>query len=195
MKCVEDSPYPVLHVRPKSRPPTPDPYGVPPNARKQKKLAKIAVKKSLRIPEPNEAMPLQTLDLSRNGITCQGFAAFLSCLARRGIQDTLLTLDVSRTKVAVAGGRVLAQFLSKCLFIQKLNCRCLDSLTSNACPHILLCSHTQMSDDFLKEFSVAMRSKGPSCQLTHISLQNLRFGIGGGAALGSFLTTNALVQV
>ena len=133
MKCVEDSPYPVLHVRPKSRPPTPDPYGVPPNARKQKKLEKIAVKKSLRIPELKEAMPLQMLDVSRNSFTCQGFASFLSCLARRGIQDTLLTLDVSRTNVAVAGGRVLAQFLGKCLFIQRVDCRCFVVFTPNIC--------------------------------------------------------------
>ncbi len=123
MKCVEEYPYPVLHVRPKSRPPTPDPYGAVPNSKKLQKLKKIAVKKSIRIPEPKEGMPLETLNLSRNGMSCQGFSAFLSCLARRGIQSTLLTLDISRTNIAVAGGRVLAQFLSKCLFIQKLDCR------------------------------------------------------------------------
>jgi hypothetical protein len=123
MKCVESCPYPVLHVRPKSRPPTPDPYGAAPNNKKQQKLKKIAVKKSIRVPEPKEGMPLETLNLSRNSMGCQGFSAFLSCLARRGIQGTLLALDVSRTNIAVAGGRVLAQFLSKCLFIQKLDCR------------------------------------------------------------------------
>ena len=123
MKCVEDFPYPVLHVRPKSRPPTPDPYGVPPNIKKQRKLKKIAVKQSIRVAEPKQAMPLQVLNLSQNSVGCQGFSAFLSCLARRGIHDTLIALDVSRTDIAVAGGRVLALFLSKCLFIQKLDCR------------------------------------------------------------------------
>lgn len=123
MKCVEDFPYPVLHVRPKSRPPTPDPYGVPPNIKKQRKLKKIAVKQSIRVAEPKQAMPLQVLNLSQNSVGCQGFSAFLSCLARRGIHDTLIELDLSRTDIAVAGGRVLAQFLSKCLFIQKLDCR------------------------------------------------------------------------
>jgi hypothetical protein len=128
MKCVEECPYPVLHVRPKSRPPTPDPYGAAPNIKKQKKLDKIAVKQSIRVPEPKQGLPLRTLDLSKNGISCQGFSAFLSCLARRRIQDTLLALDVSRTKIAVAGGRVLSQFLSSCLFIQKLDCRYLARL-------------------------------------------------------------------
>jgi hypothetical protein len=128
MKCVEECPYPVLHVRPKSRPPTPDPYGAVPNIKKQKKLDKIAVKQSIRVPEPKEGMPLRTLNLSNNGMSCQGFSAFLSCLARRRIQDTLLALDVSRTKIAVAGGRVLSQFLSSCLFIQKLDCRYLARL-------------------------------------------------------------------
>jgi hypothetical protein len=52
-----------------------------------------------------------------------------------------------------------------------------------------------MGDNFLLEFSLAMRSKGPSCQLTHLLLQNLRLGIKGAAALGTFLTTNALLQV
>jgi hypothetical protein len=123
LKCVEEYPYPVLHVRPKSRPPTPDSYGAVPNHKKQQKLKKIAVKKSIRVSEPKEAMPLQTLNLSNNCMGCQGFSAFLSCLSRRGIQSTLSALDVSRTSIAVAGGRVLAQFLSKCLFIQKLDCR------------------------------------------------------------------------
>jgi hypothetical protein len=124
MKCVEECPYPVLHVRPKSRPPTPDPYGAAPNAKKQKKLDRIAVKQSIRVPEPKNGMPLQILNLSNNSMSCQGFSAFLSCLSRRRIQDTLLTLDVSQTNIAVAGGRVLAQFVSSCLFIQKLDCRC-----------------------------------------------------------------------
>ncbi len=127
MKCVEDCPYPVLHVRPKSRPPTPEPYGLPPNLKKQQKLKKIAVKKSIRVAEPKESMPLQTLNVSQNSISCQGFSAFLSCLAHRGVQDTLMVLDVSRTDIAVAGGRVLAQFLSKCLFIQRLDCRLIDA--------------------------------------------------------------------
>lgn len=56
-------------------------------------------------------------------------------------------------------------------------------------------SFTDMGDNFLLEFSLAMRSKGPSCQMTHLLLQNLRFGIKGAAALGTFLTTNALLQV
>jgi hypothetical protein len=56
-------------------------------------------------------------------------------------------------------------------------------------------SFTEMGDNFLLEFSVAMRSKGPSCQLTHLLLQNLRLGIKGAAALGTFMTTNALLQV
>jgi hypothetical protein len=133
MKCVADSPYPVLHVRPKSRPPTPDPYGAAPNFKKLQKLKKIAVKKSIRVPEPKQAMPLQTLNLSRNNISCQGFSAILSCLARRSIQDTLLVLDISHTKVAVAGGIVLAQFLSKCLFIQRLDCRFARARDSTAC--------------------------------------------------------------
>jgi hypothetical protein len=123
MACVAGYSFPVLHVRPKSRPPTPDPYGALPNPKKQNKLLKIAVKKSLRIPEPAGAMPLHTLDLSQNSISCQGFSSFLSCLARRGIQNSLSTLDVSSTNIGVAGGRVLAQFLGKCLFIQKLDCR------------------------------------------------------------------------
>jgi hypothetical protein len=133
LKCVADSPYPVLHVRPKSRPPTPDPYGFPPNIKKQQKLKTIAVKKSLRVPEPKEGMPLQELNLSQNNVSCQGFSAFLSCLARRGVQATLMQLDVSNTEIAVAGGRVLAQFLSKCLFIQKLDCRLL-------CGHVFIVS-------------------------------------------------------
>lgn len=146
MKCVADSPYPVLHVRPKSRPPTPDPYGVAPNFKKLQKLKKIAVKKSIRVPEPKQAMPLQTLNLSRNNISCQGFSAILSCLARRSIQETLLVLDVSHTKVAVAGGIVLAQFLSKCLFIQKLDCRFAGARNSTVCfvmdVVVIVCSNT-----------------------------------------------------
>lgn len=52
-----------------------------------------------------------------------------------------------------------------------------------------------MGDDFLQEFSLAMRSKGPSCQLEQLLLQGMQFGIGGAAAIGTFLTTNALLQV
>jgi hypothetical protein len=40
-----------------------------------------------------------------------------------------------------------------------------------------------------------MRSKGPSCQLTHVLIQNVKLGIRGAAALGTFLMTNALLQV
>jgi hypothetical protein len=52
-----------------------------------------------------------------------------------------------------------------------------------------------MGDNFLQEFSLAMRSKGPSCQLEQLLLQGMQFGIGGAAAIGTFLTTNALLQV
>ena len=52
-----------------------------------------------------------------------------------------------------------------------------------------------MSDDFLAEFSLAMRSKGPSCTMTHLLLQRLRFSVRGAAALGTFLATNAMLQV
>jgi hypothetical protein len=52
-----------------------------------------------------------------------------------------------------------------------------------------------MGNNFLQEFSLAMRRKGPSCQLEQLLLQGMRFGIGGAAAIGTFLTTNSLLQV